>query len=89
MIAETIEQFRTELRDAILNKNIELAFEPLKDDVYIFNMTAIIRFGSYRKYEKVISFTIAKEFVSYHKKLTKGIFDNDIPELIKMYREFF
>jgi len=89
MIEQTIEQFRKELREAILNKDVKLYFEPLIDDVYIFSMTAIIRSGSYRKYEKEISFSIARTFIYYHEELTEGIFDNDIPELIKIYREYF
>lgn len=89
MIAETIEQFRKELRDAILNKEVELKFKPTLDDGYIFSLTAIVRFGSDGKYNKEISFTIAKTFVCYHEELTEGIFDNDIPELIEMYREYF
>lgn len=89
MIEQVIEQFRKELREAILNKEVELEFKPQLDDEYIFKMTAIVRFGSNGKFNKEISFTIAKTFVCYHEELTKGILDKDIPKLIEMYREYF
>lgn len=72
-----------------MSKEVELEFKPTLADGYIFKLTAIIRFGSNGKYEKKIDFTIANKFVCYHEELTKGIFDNDIPELIEMYKEYF
>lgn len=87
MIEYTIERFRNELREAILTKKIEVKYRILNDDFYLFQM--IVRLRINEKITKELVFTVSESqnLICYHEELTKGIFDNDITELSKMYRE--
>ena len=88
MIEQTIEQFRKELREAVLKQKIEVKYHRLTDSkTYQYEMRVTIRIDP--KTTKEICFTVSDlhNFICYHEPLTDGMFDNDIKELSKMYRE--
>ena len=89
MIEDTIEQFRNELREAVLNRKIEVKYRILNDDFYLFQMIVRLRINEKITKEKELVFTVSESnnLICYHEDLTKGIFDDDITELSKMYRE--
>ena len=85
MIEEAIEQFRKELREAVLTRKKEVEYRKLTDEC--FQMIVRIRITIKRTKELVFTVEEADGFICYHEDLTDGMFDNDIKELSKMYRE--
>ena len=82
MITDTIEQFRKELREAVLTKKIEVKYKRLTDSkTYQYEMRVRIIINPKTTKEILFSVSDLHNFICYHEPLTDGIFDNDIKEL--------
>ena len=64
---------------------IKVLFKCVCDEPYLFVMRVPFESDSC---SENFDFTVAKKFVCYHNHLADGIFDDYIPDLLKLYEKF-